>query len=83
MSEREQALARWAAAVASDPNATGEADITALHAAGFDDREIAEATMFAIFRLGFTAFNDALGVMTDAHLVEDAPPEVRAAVTGE
>jgi alkylhydroperoxidase family enzyme len=81
MSDRERALAGWAAIVADDPNATSDADIGALHAAGFDDRKIAEATMLAVFRLAFTAFNDALGVKTDAHLVADAPEEVRAAVT--
>jgi alkylhydroperoxidase family enzyme len=81
LSEREQALARWAAMVASDPNATSEADVEGLRAAGFDDRAIAEATMLAAFRLAFTAFNDALGVLPDEELVADAPAEVREVVT--
>jgi uncharacterized peroxidase-related enzyme len=81
LSERERVLARWAALVASDPNATGEADVNELRAAGLDDREIAEATMLAVFRLGFTAYNSALGVVTDAELVADAPAEVREVVT--
>jgi uncharacterized peroxidase-related enzyme len=81
LSERERALARWAALVARDPNSTGEADVAELRAAGLDDREIAEATMLAVFRLAFTAYNAALGVVTDPELVADAPAEVREAVT--
>jgi alkylhydroperoxidase family enzyme len=81
LSDRERALARWAVAVATAPNATTEADIGELRAAGLDDREIAEATMLAVFRLGFTAYNAALGVPTDAELIADAPDEVRRAVT--
>jgi alkylhydroperoxidase family enzyme len=80
LSEREAALAGWAAMVASDPNATSEADVNALRAAGLDDREIAEATMLAVFRLAFTSFNAALGVPTDAELVAEAPQEVRQSV---
>ena len=37
--------------------------------------------MLAVFRLAFTAYNAALGVVTDAELVADAPAEVREAVT--
>jgi alkylhydroperoxidase family enzyme len=81
LSDRQRALARWAAAVATEPNATGEADMAELRAAGLDDREIAEATMLAVFRLAFTAYNAALGVPADAELVADAPDEVRRAVT--
>jgi hypothetical protein len=67
--------------VAGDPNATAPADVRGLRAAGLHDREIAEATMLATFRLAFTAYNDALGVTADAHLVAGAPAEVRRAVT--
>jgi alkylhydroperoxidase family enzyme len=81
LDDRERALAAWAATVASDPNATTAADVRALRAAGLDDRAIAEATMLAAFRLAFTAYNDALGVTADAHLVADAPADVRRAVT--
>ncbi len=80
LSGREAALAVWVARVAADPTATTTADVADLRAAGFDDREIAEATMLAVFRLAFTAFNSALGVVTDAELVAAAPPEVRQAV---
>jgi alkylhydroperoxidase family enzyme len=80
LSGREAALAAWAARVTADPNATGEADVGDLRAAGLDDREIAEATMLAVFRLAFTAFNSALGVTPDAELVAGAPVEVRQAV---
>jgi alkylhydroperoxidase family enzyme len=83
LSHRERALARWATAVASDPNATSEADVDELRAVGFDDREIAEATMLAVFRLAFTAFNGALGVAPDDELVTRAPDEVRQVVTLE
>jgi alkylhydroperoxidase family enzyme len=81
LSERERALAGWAATVATDPNAIAEADVGGLRAAGLDDREIAEATMLAVFRLAFTAYNAALGVATDAELVTGAPAEVVRAVT--
>jgi alkylhydroperoxidase family enzyme len=81
LSERERALTRWAGQVATDPNATAEADVTGLRAAGLDDREIAEATMLAVFRLAFTSYNAALGVPADAELIADAPAEVRRAVT--
>jgi alkylhydroperoxidase family enzyme len=81
LSERERALARWSALVARDPNASAEGDVSELRAAGLGDREIAEATMLAVFRLAFTAYNSALGVVTDAELVADAPAEVREAVT--
>ena len=37
--------------------------------------------MLAVFRLGFTAYNSALGVVTDAELLADAPAEVREVVT--
>jgi alkylhydroperoxidase family enzyme len=80
LSEREAALARWSAQIARDPNATSAADIAELRSLGLTDREIAEATMLAVFRLGFSAYNAALGVDTDAELVADAPPEVRAVV---
>jgi alkylhydroperoxidase family enzyme len=76
LSERQRALAVWAARVARDPNATTKADIDGLRAAGFDEREIAEATMLAVFRLAFTAFNTALGVEADQELKDDAPDEV-------
>jgi alkylhydroperoxidase family enzyme len=79
LSERERALAVWAARVARDPTATTKADVDGLLAAGFDEREIAEATMLAVFRLAFTAFNAALGVEVDQELRADAPAEVRRA----
>jgi alkylhydroperoxidase family enzyme len=81
LSEREAALARWAAQVARDPNGTSAADVAELRGLGLTDREIAEATMLAVFRLGFSAYNAALGVDTDAELVADAPAPVRSAVT--
>ena len=66
LSDRERALAGGRRRVARDPNATAEADVDELRAAGLDEREIAEATMLAVFRLAFTAYNAALGVPTDA-----------------
>lgn len=81
LSDREAALARWAAQVARDPNGTSAADVAELRGLGLTDREIAEATMLAVFRLGFSAYNAALGVDTDAELVADAPGPVREAVT--
>jgi alkylhydroperoxidase family enzyme len=78
---RSSALARWATLVATDPNATTQADVQALRDAGLDDRAIVEATVLAAFRLAFTAVNDALGTEPDAELSAAAPAAVRAAVT--
>ena len=81
MDAREKALAAWVRKVVDDPNGTTARDVEALRAAGFDDREIAEATMFAAFRLAFSAFNDALGARPDLELFDAAPIPVRQAVT--
>jgi uncharacterized peroxidase-related enzyme len=81
LSVREQALCRWAAQVARDPNATTAPDVDALRAAGLSEREILEATVYIGLRLAFATVNDALGAQPDPELVADAPPEVRAAVT--
>jgi hypothetical protein len=37
--------------------------------------------MLAVFRLAFTAFNDAMGVEVDQELRDDAPEEVRRAAS--
>ena len=81
MDARERALAAWVRRIVRDPNATTSKDVDALRAAGFDEREIAEATMFAAFRLAFSVFNDALGARPDLELFDAAPIEVRKAVT--
>ena len=80
LSERERALAHWARKVVADPNATTASDVDALRKAGFDDREVFEATLFIAFRQAFSTVNDALGVQPDRRLSELVPPEVRAAV---
>ena len=77
---RERALAAWARKVVADPNATTRHDVDLLREAGMGDREIFEATLFIAFRLAFSTVNDALGVPPDGELVEQAAPEVRAAV---
>jgi alkylhydroperoxidase family enzyme len=83
LSDRQRALALWSAKVARDSNAAGRADVDALKAAGLDEREIAEATMLAVFRLAFTAFNGSLGVEPDQELIDEAPEEVRRAAFGK
>jgi uncharacterized peroxidase-related enzyme len=80
LSEREQALADWARQVVRDPNATTQADVDSLRAAGLDDRKIFEATAFVAFRLAFSTINDALGATPDRQLAESVPAAVRAAV---
>ncbi len=77
----ERALARWARAVARDPNATGPGDVQALRDAGYDDRQILAITVFVALRLAFATVNDALGVLPDRILHETAPPPVRDAGT--
>jgi uncharacterized peroxidase-related enzyme len=81
LSEREQALARWAQQVVQDPNGTALQDVDALRAAGLSDQEIFEATVFVAFRMAFSTVNDALGVEPDAQVAQAAPQEVRDAVT--
>lgn len=77
----EQALARWARKVTSDPNGTTAADVQALRDAGYDDAEIFAATAFVGLRLAFSTVNDALGARPDAALLRTVPAPVRAAVT--
>ncbi len=81
LTTREAALKRWAEQVVRDPNGACQQHIETLRTAGFDDREIFEATAFVGFRLAFSTINDALGVLPDRELVDAAAPEVRAAVT--
>lgn len=81
LTTREAALKRWAEQVVRDPNGTSARDVDALRGAGLDDREIFEATAFVAFRLAFSTINDALGARPDRHVVDTAPPELRAAIT--
>jgi uncharacterized peroxidase-related enzyme len=81
LTPREKALAAWARQVVSNPNGTTAQDVDALRAAGCSDKDIFEATTFVAFRLAFSTVNDALGVRPDRQVAEQAPPEVRAAVS--
>lgn len=80
LSEREQALARWARKVVADPNGASAQDLDALRAAGLSEAEMFEATVFIAFRLAFSTVNDALGAEPDWQLAQSVPAEVRAAV---
>src|SRR4051794_29160688 len=60
LTSRETALAEWARAVVEDANATTAQDVERLRAAGLDEREILEATVFIALHLGFSTVNDAL-----------------------
>ena len=53
----------------------------ALRAAGFDDREIFEATLLLSLRLAFSTVNDSLGAQPDRQLADAVPLPVRDAVT--
>jgi uncharacterized peroxidase-related enzyme len=81
LSAREAALAAWCRAVVRDPMATGPEQVDALRGAGFDDREIFEATLLLSLRLAFSTVNDSLGAQPDRQLADAAPPPVRDAVT--
>lgn len=76
----EQALARWARAVARDPNGTTPEDVQALRDAGFGDAQIFAVTVYVAGRVAFSAVNDALGARPDAELLPRTPDAVRAAV---
>jgi uncharacterized peroxidase-related enzyme len=81
LSPREAALCDWCRAVVRDPMATTAGQVEALRAAGFDDREIFEATMLLSLRLAFSTVNDALGAQPDRQLADAVPSPVRDAVT--
>jgi uncharacterized peroxidase-related enzyme len=76
----EQAMARWARAVAADPNAITQEDVDGLRAVGFSDEDLFAMTLFVALRLAFATVNDALGSRPDAELRGFSPPEVIAAV---
>lgn len=80
LDQREMELAAWAGKVAADPNATTQADIDRLRAAGFSEPEIVGMTAYIALRLAFSTVNDALGAAPDAELVAAVPPELVAAV---
>ncbi len=77
----EQALARWARAVATDPNAIEARDVQQLRDAGFDETQIFAITTFVALRLAFSTINDALGVGPDSQLGASTPAPVLSAVT--
>ena len=81
LSEREAALCRWCRAVVRDPMNTTPEQVADLRQAGFDDREIFEATLLLSLRLAFSTVNDALGAEPDRQLADAAPAPVRDAVT--
>jgi alkylhydroperoxidase family enzyme len=76
----ERALARWARAVAGDPNGTTTDDVQALRDVGFTDAQILGITAFIAARLAFSTVNDALGARPDVQLVDAAPDTVLATV---
>lgn len=77
----ERALAGWARAMTRAPSSTVDADLAPLRAAGYDDAQLLAITLFVALRLAFATVNDALGVLPDRTLLENAPEPVRAAVT--
>jgi len=77
---QERALAHWARAVASDPNAIEARDVQDLRDAGFDEAQIFAITTFVALRLAFSTVNDALGAAPDARLGETTPAPVFSAV---
>lgn len=80
LTEAEQAMARWARAVAGDPNATTQADVDALRAVGFSDADIFAMTAFVGLRIALSTVNDALGALPDPELRGFSPSEVVAVV---
>ncbi|CAN5190597.1 hypothetical protein BH18ACT5_BH18ACT5_05100 [soil metagenome] len=81
LTEAEQVMARWARKVTRDANGTDQADIDALRAAGFTDRQIFAMTVYVALRIAFSTVNDALGAVPDAIYRTKAPTEVLEAVT--
>jgi uncharacterized peroxidase-related enzyme len=81
LTQREQALAAWARRVVREPNAIPAAEVERLRAVGLSDQDIFDATVFIAFRLAFSTVNDALGAQPDPQMAEEAPAEVRGAVS--
>jgi alkylhydroperoxidase family enzyme len=81
LSKREAALCAWCRAVVRDPMTTTPEQVSGLREAGFDDREIFEATLLLSLRLAFSTVNDALGAQPDRQLADAVPAPVREAVT--
>jgi alkylhydroperoxidase family enzyme len=77
----ERALARWARAVATDPNAIEAREVQGLRDAGFDEAKIFAITTFVALRLAFSTINDALGAAPDSQLGRSTPAPVLSAVT--
>ena len=80
LTQREQALARWARLVAREPNATCETDVQKLRDAGFTESQIFAVTVFVAMRIAFSTVNDALGVKPDSEFRSTAPRAVVDAV---
>ena len=81
LTTRERALATWVRKMVRDPNSTTKADVDELRSAGFDNREIFEATLLAAYRVAFSTVNDALGCSPDRELYDAAPLALKSAVT--
>jgi uncharacterized peroxidase-related enzyme len=77
----ERALADWARAVATHPNATEVSDVQRLRDVGFDDGQIFAITTFIALRLAFSTVNDALGTGPDSQLAASTPSPLLSAVT--
>jgi alkylhydroperoxidase family enzyme len=77
----ERALAGWARAVATDPNAIDAGGVQGLRDAGFDDTQIFAITTFVALRLAFSTINDALGARPDSQLGGSTPAPILSAVT--
>lgn len=80
LNSRENALIQWTRMVVADPNATTQADVDALRAAGLSDPEIFEAAVLGALRLAFSSVNAALGLCPDAQLADQVPEAVRSRV---
>ena len=78
---QERALAHWARAVATDPNAIESRDVQGLRDAGFDEAQIFAITAFVALRLAFSTINDTLGAGPDSELSVSTPASVLSAVT--
>ena len=57
LSARETALAEWCRTVVRDPMATTPEQVASLRDAGFDDREVFDATLLLGLRLAFSTVN--------------------------
>jgi len=78
--DKDVAMLSYAEKVAQDASGISQADIDALRAAGFSDRQISDIALCAAFRCFVSRFFDAVGAGTEPAFI-DSDESFRSAMT--